>query len=109
MEIRELGKLAAGAAIYKIQDTYLPKYVTYSVAGIDLAKVGLGVAEIAAACLGEKYPATKTVTDALGVAGITQIVSEIAKAVVPAAGARAVTVTTVAPAPVAVERTLSLV
>jgi len=83
MEARDFGKIVAGAAVYKLQDHYLPTYFTYPMYNVDLAKVGLGVAEIALAYFGERKfeGAAKDFVDALAIAGITQIVSEVAGAV----------------------------
>lgn len=94
METKEILKVIGGAAIQKIQDRYLP---SYTIAGIDLVRVGVGVAEIAAAIFGEKqFGLIKDVTETLGVAGGVQLVNEVAKLAIPA-GPVAVSVPTAVP------------
>lgn len=100
MDTREIGKLVAGAAIYKLQDHYLPQFYSYRMYNMDLAKIGLGVAEVALAYFGERKfsPKTKEFLDVLGVAGITQIVSEIAAGLLSGVTTKATFVPTYVPA-----------
>jgi len=82
METRTLGKVIGGAAIYKLQDHYLPTMFSFPMMGVDLAKIGLGVAEIALAIFGERKfgGIGKDIVEAAGIAGAVQVVSEVATA-----------------------------
>ena len=81
MDIKTIAKNGGAVIVYKIQDKYLP--ISFPVAGLDAAKLGLGVVELLAADYGEKKLSgtTKDLTDMLGVAGTIQIVTEILKLV----------------------------
>ena len=80
MDPKTLTKVVAGAAVYKLQDHYLPQYFTYPMYNLDMAKVGLGIAEADLSYYGERKfsGGTKDLIDALGIAGITQIITELA-------------------------------
>ena len=87
METKEIAKVVGGIAIGKLEDRYIP--YSYSFAGVDLVRAGLGVAQIAAAAYFEKKVSgvTKDVLDLLGVAGAQLIVDQIAKMALGAAPA----------------------
>jgi len=89
VETKEILKVIGGAAVQKLQDKFLP--ISYPVAGIDAAKLGLGIVEIAAAVFGERQGGlVKDVTEVLGIAGGIQVVNEIAKFAIPTAAPTAV-------------------
>jgi len=83
MNLREAGKVMGGLAIGKLEKYGLGRVgISFPMFGVDLVKVGLGVAQIAVAIWGERrfVGMTRDITDFLGVAGAGLIVDEVAKA-----------------------------
>jgi hypothetical protein len=85
VETKEIAKVLGGIAIGKLEDKYIP--YSYSFAGVDLVRTGLGVAQIAAAAYFERKVSgvAKDVLDLVGVAGAQLLVDQIARMALGAA------------------------
>lgn len=97
IEMKTVGKVTAGAALGIVENRLLERVYSFPVWGIDLVKVGVGLAQSIAAY---KFLEPGDVRDIALVGGGTMIAEEVAKKIMsflqPQAGARL----TIAPKPV---------
>jgi len=82
MEFESIGKLAAGLSVGKLEKYGLTRIgVSYPMFGVDLIKLGLGIAQVATGVYTEKRVGlVRDVGEILGVAGVGLIIDELAKA-----------------------------
>lgn len=110
MRADQIVRLGAGILTGKLEKELLDRVkVSYDVAGIDIAKIGVGLAQ---ATFAEKIPAPYDAREVIEVAGVTMAVDELAKKVIevvtPAQSKAVPTAVAVKPTPVTTKATPSL-
>jgi len=110
MRMDEIVRLGVGIFTGKLEKTLLDKVkVSYEVKGVDVAKVGVGIAQ---AVFAEKLPVPYDAKEVIEVAGVTMAVDELAQKVLelvtPSPSKVTATAVAVKPTPVAVKATPSL-